>query len=116
VSALDTYIGTVIGQETNRALLVKLKDPGALARSQGSVAALAQGIAPATIEATVYTTAAGEVQKALAARGIPSEVSVVEPGQFRPAGSSHVAQDIGFAIGGMGIVGLLWWLFSGRRK
>jgi hypothetical protein len=58
-----------------------------------------------------------EFKKKLTAQGIEADISVVEPRAFMPASSSHIATDVAFAIGGMGVVGLLWYLFSsGRRK
>ncbi len=103
--------------ETNRALLLRFKDPGAVARSQGgSVASFANAIAPGTIEAEVYNRAVPEVVKSLQSKGIEAEVTVVEPRSFLAAGNSHIAADLGFAIGGAGVVGLLWFLFSSGSK
>lgn len=102
---------------TNRAILIRVKNADALARSQGSVAAFAQGIAPATIEAKVYAEIQKKLSDSLRAQNVDAEVSVVEPNAFRLAdGSSHIATDIGFAIGGAGVLAILWYVFSGRRK
>jgi hypothetical protein len=109
-------MSTILGQETNRALLVRVKDPAAVARSQGKLAAFAAGLAPATIEAKVYEIMGDEFKKKLASQGIEADVSVVEPKSFQAAGSSHIATDVAFAIGGMGVVGLLWFLFSSGRR
>lgn len=101
--------------DINHAVLVKLKDPLALARSQGSIASAAAAAAPSMISAKVYTEFAKQLVDSLKAKGIDADTTVVEPKNFAPASGSHVAQDIGFAIGGAGILAALWYLFSGRK-
>lgn len=108
---------TVLGAETNKALLVRLTDPAALARAQGALAALAAGAAPATIEGKVYEGFRDEIKKSLQTKGIGAEVSIVEPRAFSlSTGGRGIATDIGLAIGGAGVVGILWWLFAHAHR
>jgi hypothetical protein len=108
-----TYIGQV---DTGKGILIKLSNPAAIARSQGNMAALAQGLAPATIESKVYDGARDEISKSLKLKGIDADVTVVQSGAFHPADGSHVWTDLAFAIGGAGIIGIFWWLASRGRK
>jgi hypothetical protein len=110
------YILIGLGQETDRAVLIKVKDPGALARSQGGAATFAQGIAPAFIEGKVYDGMRDQLQTQLKAKGIDAEVSVVQPGQWRAADGSHIASDFAFMLGGAGIATFFLWLAFGRKK
>jgi hypothetical protein len=105
----------IIGADTNNGILVRLRDPGAVARSQGAMASLAATVAPATIEAKVYAEVARQLKSKLAAQGIDVDVQVVEPTAFKSTGGSHIATDIGFAIGGAGVLAVLWYLFSGKK-
>lgn len=105
-----------IGPETDRAVLVKLKDAGALARSQGSVAAFAQGIAPATIETKVYATLAEKLSASLKQQGVEADVTVVQPGAWRTLDGSHIGSDLAFMVGGAGIAALLYWVAFRRKK
>lgn len=108
-------VGEVFGQETNQAILIKVKNTDALAKSQGGFASFAQTLAPALIESKVYQTIADTLKQKLAEQHVDADVSVVEPNAFRPAGSSHVGTDIGYAIGAFGIIGILWYVFGGKK-
>ena len=110
----DLYIG--LGPETDRAVLIKLKDPGALARSQGAAGAFAQGIAPAFIESKVYSGLAEQLGEALRAKNIDADISVVQPGTWKPADNGHIAQDLAYVIGGAGIAAFFCWLAFRRKK
>lgn len=116
----DSFDGTVlpskIRTETERAILIRLRNPGALARGQGATAAFAESLAPATVEAQVYDEVASQLDAALLSKNVDAEVSIVEPKMWSPAGLAHVGSDIAFFVGGAGIVGALYWLFSGRKK
>ena len=100
--------------DTGKSVLVRLRDPASLARAQGSLAALAQSLAPATIESKVYDTFRDTLAQSLKDKGIDADVSVVQAAGFRPADGSHIATDIGFAIGGAGVLGVMWYLFSSK--
>lgn len=100
---------------TNRAILIRVKNADMLARSQGSMAALAQGLAPATIEAKVVDEVASKLRSALTQQHVDAEVSVVEPNAFQSASGSHIATDVAFAIGGAGVFAVIWYLFAGRK-
>ena len=103
-------------QETNRAILIRVRNAGELARSQGAVASLAQSLAPATVEGRVYGEMAKQLSQSLKAKNIDADVSVVEPSMWKPAGSSHVWIDVGFAVGGAGLFALLMHFFGGGRR
>lgn len=102
--------------ESAKAILIRLRDPGALARTQGSVASFAQALAPATIEAKVLETVKDQIGQSFKDKGIDADISIVQPGNFALADNSHIAADVGFAIGGAGMIGLFWFLFSRGRR
>ena len=101
--------------DTNRAILIKLRDPAALARAQGPVASFAQAVAPSTIEGKVYEGFRDQLAKSLKEKAIDADIQIVQPSSFIPADSAHVAADLGFALGGAGLVGIFWFLFGGRK-
>lgn len=102
--------------DTNRAVLIKVKNAAELARSQGALASFAQALAPATIEAKVYSTLAAKLAEALKKENVDAEITVVEPKGYVAADGKHIASDIGWALGGAGVLAGLWYLFSGRKK
>lgn len=106
----------ILGQETNRAVLIRVHNADELARSQGAIATFAQTLAPATIEAKVYDTLAQRLKKSLAAQNVDADVSVVESSAFKPAGNGHIARDVGLAVASLGGVALLFHLFRGKKK
>lgn len=113
----DTDIlGAAAASSTNRALLIKINNPAELARSQGSLAAFVQTLAPSTIEAKIYDTLASKLRDALSAQNVDASITVVEPKAFTSAGSGHVARDVGIAVAGVGGLALLYHLFKRRRK
>lgn len=102
--------------ETNRAILIRVKNAGELARSQGAVAALAQSIAPATIEGKVYAEMAKKLADSLKAQHVDADVTIVEPKGFVQADGKHIWSDVGLAIGGAGILAMLGYLlFRGSK-
>ena len=118
----DSFDGVVlpssqkIRSATERAILIRLRDPGALARGQGATAAFAEQLAPATIEAQVYDEVANQIDAALAAKNVDADISIVEPKVWSPAGLAHVGSDIALFMGGAGLVGVIYWLFSRGKK
>ena len=110
MSIYDHLIGQ--GPETDRAILIKLKDPNALARSQGSAATFAQAVAPAYVEGRVFDGFKQQLVESFKAKGIDADVSVVSPAQWKPAGQDHLLGDLGYALGGAGVIGIIWWLLS----
>jgi len=115
LDTLGLYSDVTIGQETNRAILIKINNADELARSQGKVATLFQSLAPSSIEAKVYEETAKQLAAGLRSQNVKADVTVVEPKNFVPADGKHIWADVGLAIGGAGIVAILWFLFSGRR-
>lgn len=101
--------------QTGTAILIKVNNTAALAKSQGQVAALAQSLLPATIEAKVYDTIATQLKSALGQQGVEADVTLVQPAAWKPANSSHIAADIGFAIGGAGLLAVIMWLVQRKR-
>ncbi len=110
------YIGARPETRTNRAILIKLNSPGALARGQGATAAFAESLAPAFIEARVYDEVASQLKGALADQNVDADVSVVEPTKFASAGMSYVGSDLAYLLGGAGVLGVAYWLFKRFRK
>jgi len=106
----------ILGSDTSRSLLVTLEDPLGLARAQGSIAAAASAIAPGTISAKVYDEFAKQLKDSLSQKGVKATVIPVEPTAFKPAGSTHIAQDIGIAIAATGVLGIVFYLFTRGSK
>lgn len=103
----------VFGASPQRAILLKVKNVGALVAKQGGapgqiVSSLSQmvpgGIVSQPLETLVLDKMVAELRTNLAAKGVDAEVSVVEPGSYRGS-ASGLAQ--GTALGAAG-VGLLW--------
>lgn len=105
-----------VGQETNRAILIKINNAGEVARSQGKVASLFQSLAPASIEGKVYSEVASRLADGLRAQHIDAEVKVVEPKGFVTSDGKHIWTDVGMAVGGAGVLAVIWYLLSGRKK
>ncbi len=103
------------GTETSHALLVRVKNAADLARSQGAVAALAQAIAPATIETKVYEEMGKQILDALRQKNVDAEVTVVDPAGWKPANGAHLWTDVGFMLGGGAIVALILHFLGGRK-
>lgn len=103
-------------QITNRAILVKLRDPGAVMRGQGALASGIAALAPSPMtEALVYSGAAKKIKQGMVDNGIDADVSVVDPKNWKTVGT-HLAHDIGFAVGGAGVLAAAWWFFRGRKR
>ncbi len=109
----------VLGAETNRALLIRVKNTAELARSQGALASFAQQIAPSTIEAKVYDTMAQQLKESLADKHVDADVTVVEPRAWKPADGKHVASDVALTVAAAGgvvvVLALLWRLVGGKK-
>lgn len=106
----------ILGQETNRAILIKVHNAGDLARRQGGIAAFAQALAPATIENEVYKAMRDKLAKSLAAENIKADVTVVSEDGFKTVDGSHIGRDLGLAVAGVGGIALLWHLFKGKKR
>lgn len=104
-------------QETNRAILIRLLNPSQIARRDGTLSAMAQHIAPATVEARVFDDTVDKLTEVLRSQNIDAEVTVVEPTNWEVASpSKHIWQDIGIGLGMVGIVALVWRLVNGGKK
>lgn len=106
----------VLGADTSKAILIKVKNAGQLAASQGALASIAAQLLPATIESKVYSTMRDKLADSLAKEHVDADVTIVEPTAWKPAGSSHIALDIGIAAAGVGVLAILWQLFARRYK
>lgn len=100
----------VLGAETNRALLIRVKNAAELARSQGALASFAQALAPATIEAKVYSELSRQIGTALRDKHVDAEIEIVEPSKFVGAGNGHIGRDLGLMLGGGGLLAVGGWL------
>lgn len=101
-------------QETNRAILIRLNDPAEIARRDGTTAAIAQTLAPATVEARVFDDLAVKLRDSLKGYHVDADVSVVEPTSWTTASTSkHLWQDIAIGIGAVGVAALVWRFISG---
>jgi hypothetical protein len=102
--------------DTHKALLIKINNPADLARSQGALAGFAQQLAPATIEAKIYDTMKAKIADSFKAQGVDADISIVEPSAFTHASVGHVAQDIAYGMGFLGLAGLVWYLLQPRKR
>lgn len=115
-AGLDVLGADASKQETNRAILIQVHNAAQLARSQGAIASIAQALAPATIEAKVYDEMKKKFIASLKDQNVDADVSIVDPANWKPAdGWSHIWVDLGFAVGGAGLLMLVLKLFGGRR-
>ncbi len=89
-----------------RGLLIRVHNPAQIARGQGGVAALAQALAPETVEEKIYSEMAGRLKQALRNEGVDASVSIVDPSNFQSAsGGLWKALAIGLGVLGAGYVG-----------
>lgn len=103
---------------TNRAIIIRLKNPAAVARQQGALASFAASLAPATTESEVYSRLAGELRKELKSQHVDADVIVAEPEGWQLATkSSPIGWDLGYILGGVGVFGVLVWIVTkGKGK
>lgn len=111
--------GAASSAATNRAILIRIKNPAELARSQGAIAALAQTLAPATIEAKIYSTVRDQLAAGFKEKGVDADVIVtdVPVSSWKPPSKSMpIGMDIMIGLGGLGVAGVAWWLFSSHLR
>src|SRR4051812_37418078 len=104
---------------TDQAILIRVKNAGQLARSQGAVASLAQSVAPETIEAKVYDEMRKKLSSSLKDQGVDAEVSIVSAGGWKPVsggGSSNTVKYAAFGIGGVALLGCAFYMLGGKKK
>jgi hypothetical protein len=116
IGASDDDELSPVAQETNRAILIKVRNAAQLAKSQGAVATFAQALAPATVEAKVYDTMAQELRTSLRAKNVDATVTVVEPSAWETADGKHIWTDVGIGVGILGAAALMWRIFGGKKK
>lgn len=85
-----------------KAILIHVRNPAQVARQQGGVAAIAQMLAPDTVEEKIHSTIADRLRGALRNEGVDAEVSIVEPSAFRSAGMSNWWKYLAIGIGAIG--------------
>lgn len=113
---LDVIGAPADSPETNRAILIRVKNAGELARSQGTLATVAQSLAPATIESKVYDEMAKQLQQKFKEQHVDADVTIVEPRGYQSAdGGKHIWQDVAIGIGLAGAIALAWGLVSSGR-
>ena len=85
-----------------KAILIHVRNPAQVARQQGGVAALAQALAPDTVEEKIHATIADRLRGALRNEGVDAEVTLVEPSNLKPAGMSNWWKYLAIGIGALG--------------
>lgn len=83
-------------------ILIRVRNPVDLARREGGVAALAQALAPATVEEKINKTIADRLRGALKNEGVDAEITIVEPAAYRTAGGSNWWKYLAIGIGALG--------------
>lgn len=121
MSAFRAYLHglDILGAETNRAVMVRIKNVAEVVRDQGGAAgAIAQQFAPVTIENEVYKKIAEEFARGLKAKNIDAVVTVVDAPSpdWKPVKGSRVVQYTAIGVGGAGLLGLGAWLFMRMRR
>lgn len=95
----------LLGISTGQALLVRVKNPGALAASQaGTSGAIAAALLPETINNQVLTAVKAQLQDKLAQNGVLADIEIVDD-----TGSQATLQsDLfgGIAIGGVAVAAI----------
>lgn len=104
------------GNNTNRAILIRVNNAADLARSQGSIASFFQSLAPATLEHEVLKTVASKLKSALSDQNVDAEVALVQPEAFVNADGSHIWSDVGIAVGTFGALAFIWHFFGASVK
>lgn len=109
-----TILGApAVQPETNRAILIRVKNAGEVARSQGALATIAQSLAPATVEAKVYDAMRDQLAQSLASNHVDADVTVVEPKAYQSADGKHVWQDLAIGVGLIGVAAFAWKIATG---
>jgi hypothetical protein len=85
-----------------KAILIRVRNPAELARKQGGAAAIAQMLAPNTVDEKIHATIADRLRGALRNEGVDAEISIVEPDNVRPAGMSNWWKYLAIGLGAIG--------------
>ena len=111
----------VLGAGTGRAILIKVRDPAALARREGgAMASLIDKLAPDTLEAKIYDEMQKRIRMDFAQGGVDAEVAIVFSDLrqvSRPVEIGTILRDsilsgiVGAVVGAVGA----WTLAKARR-
>jgi hypothetical protein len=83
-------------------ILIRVRNPAQLARREGGVAALAQALAPETVEEKIHKTIADRLRNALKNEGVDAEVTLVEPAAYKAAHGANWWKYLAIGIGALG--------------
>ncbi len=105
----------IFGIDGNRALLIRIRNPVQIARSQGGIATAAMALAPDTVEQKIYSEMAQRLGTALRNENVDAEITVVKPSDFKPEISNFWKfLAVGLGVVGAGYVG--YRAVKGRKK
>jgi len=96
-------------------ILIRVRNPVDLARKQGGVAALAQMLAPATVDEKIHQEIANRLRGALKNEGVDAEVSLVEPSGLKSAGMSNIWKALAIGLGVLGTSYIGYRVVKGRK-
>lgn len=84
------------------AILIRVRNPSDLARKQGGAAAVAQMLAPNTVDEKIHSTIADRLRGALKNEGVDAEITLVEPSGFKSASMSNWWKYLAIGLGAFG--------------
>ena len=102
--------------QSERAVLIRVRNAPELVRKAGAVASLAQTLFPTTLDSKVYSEMATKLAAGLKAEGVDADVRVVEPAGWQRARGIISWPDaaVGAAVVIMAL--LVWNLFRWRHS
>ncbi len=108
----------IIGaQMPNRALLIHVTNAPDVVKSQGTMAAIAQGLAPDTIDEQVYMKMADQLKQKMAEQGVKVDIKLVDTNTMKLVNESQVWRYATYGLAGalgLGIAGFI--VFGGRGR
>jgi len=111
----DISIGLDPAQRGN-AVLIRVNNIANVVQQQGQLAALAQALAPSTIESKVYSTLASKLKASLADSGVDADVSVVNPSGYAPAKSDILRDVFVGVLGATAFAGIVYGVKRWRKR
>jgi hypothetical protein len=105
----------VLGADTGKGVLIRVKNAAELARAQGAMASLVQQLAPATVEGKVYEKLADELRASFKDRKVDADVQVVNVDAWKMSKDTKVGVGL-FVASGIAVAGLFGFLARRRSK
>jgi len=102
----------ILGADTNKGVLIRVKNAPELARAQGAMVSLVQQLAPATVESKVYEKLADELRASFKDRKVDADVLVVDVDAWKMSKSTRLGVGL-FAVSAVAVAGLF--AFLARR-